>query len=126
MPFDFERRRVSVLIEREGQRLLVVKGAPEDVLKLSNRYMDPDEANIRPLDPTALHRANALFESLGESGFRVLGVATREISSSQGHVVTTDEQDLIFAGFVAFTDPACKRRSNNPSLKRPDNPVAPE
>ena len=40
VPFDFERRRVSVLLEREGRRVLVVKGAPEDILKLSNRYED--------------------------------------------------------------------------------------
>ena len=50
VPFDFERRRVSVLIERAGRRILVVKGAPEDVLKLSSRYELSGENDTQPLD----------------------------------------------------------------------------
>ncbi|MGZ5137202.1 MAG: hypothetical protein ACXWCX_05305, partial [Burkholderiales bacterium] len=38
MPFDFERRRVSLLLERAGSRLLVVKGAPEDILRQCTQY----------------------------------------------------------------------------------------
>ncbi len=45
VPFDFERRRVSVLVEKDGRRLLVVKGAPEDVLRLSSHYDVPGAGN---------------------------------------------------------------------------------
>ena len=78
VPFDFERRRVSVLIERAGARLLVVKGAPEDVLKLSSRYELAGENDIQPLDAAAMARATAQFHALGEEGFRVLGIAWRD------------------------------------------------
>ena len=105
VPFDFERRRVSVLLEREGRRILVVKGAPEDVLKLSNRYEQSGESDIQPLDAAALARATEQFYSLCEQGFRVLGIAWRDEPASQTHVVVSDEQDFVFAGFAAFLDP---------------------
>lgn len=105
VPFDFERRRVSVLVEREGRRILVVKGAPEDVLKLSSHYEQPGEAKSLPLDTAALARANTLFEALGKDGFRVLGIARREVPVTQNHAVVSDEQELVFAGFAAFLDP---------------------
>ena len=62
VPFDFERRRVSVLLEKDGRRILVVKGAPEDVLRLSSHYEEPGKATPRDLDPAAQARAEALFE----------------------------------------------------------------
>jgi len=105
VPFDFERRRVSVLVEKDGRRILVVKGAPEDVLRLSSHYEEPGEAKPRDLDPAAHARAEALFASLGSEGFRALGVAWRDVGPDHPHAVVGDEQDLVFAGFVAFLDP---------------------
>ncbi len=105
VPFDFERRRVSVLLEHEGLRILVVKGAPEDVLKLSNRYELSGESDTQPFDAAALARANTQFQTLCEEGFRVLGIAWREEPASQTHVVVSDEHDFVFAGYVAFLDP---------------------
>jgi Mg2+-importing ATPase len=105
VPFDFERRRVSVLLERDGRRVLVVKGAPEDVLKLSNRYELSGEGDMQPLDTAALARATGQFHALCEEGFRALGIAWRDEPASQNHVAVSDEQDFVFAGFAAFLDP---------------------
>ena len=105
VPFDFERRRVSVLLERDGRRILVVKGAPEDVLKLSNRYEQSGESDTQPLDAAALARASSQFQALSEEGFRVLGIAWRDEPPSQTHVAVSDEKDFVFAGFAAFLDP---------------------
>jgi P-type Mg2+ transporter len=105
VPFDFERRRVSVLVEKPGRRILVVKGAPEDVLTLSSHYEAPGEERPRPFDAAAEARARALFNSLGSDGFRVLGIAWRETAADHPHAVVEDEQELIFAGFAAFLDP---------------------
>jgi Mg2+-importing ATPase len=105
VPFDFERRRVSVLLEHEGRRILVIKGAPEDVLKLSNRYELSGESDTQPFDAAALARANTQFQTLCEEGFRVLGIAWREEPASQTHVVVSDEHDFVFAGYAAFLDP---------------------
>ncbi|MFN3545430.1 MAG: magnesium-translocating P-type ATPase [Thiobacillus sp.] len=103
VPFDFERRRVSVLLEREGERRLFVKGSPEDVLRLCTRFEDGDVT--QPLDDEARARIGAVFESLGRDGFRVLGVAWRETPPQQDHAVVTDESELVFSGFAAFLDP---------------------
>jgi Mg2+-importing ATPase len=105
VPFDFERRRVSVLLEHGGQRTLVVKGAPEDMLKLSSHFEEPGQSEPRRLDADAMTQALSLFKTLGADGFRVLGIAWRVMSAEQAHAVISDEQNLVLAGFVAFLDP---------------------
>lgn len=105
VPFDFERRRVSVLIERENVRLLIVKGAPEDVLRLCTSYGVASDSPVRPLDIDARTRAAHLFETLGTEGFRVLGIAWRTVGRDQDHARVDDESALTFAGFAAFLDP---------------------
>lgn len=104
VPFDFERRRVSVLVERTGARRLVVKGAPEDIVRLCTHYQDSADATV-VLDGAARIRINALFDRLGEEGFRVLGIAWRDVPIDHPHAVVSDESELVFAGFAAFLDP---------------------
>ena len=104
VPFDFERRRVSVLVEQAGERRLVVKGAPEDVLRLCTHYQGAAGQTVR-LDDGAHERINALFDRLGEEGFRVLGIAWRDVAIDHPHAVVSDESELVFAGFAAFLDP---------------------
>lgn len=103
VPFDFERRRVSVLLERAAERRLFVKGSPEDVLRLCTRYEDGEA--LPPLDEPAQARILALFEELSRNGFRVLGIAWRQTPPHQDHAVVTDESELVFSGFAAFLDP---------------------
>ena len=105
VPFDFERRRVSVLLDDGKTRLLVVKGAPEDILRLSVSYEADGEAVLRPLDKAALGSVNAQFEELSKEGFRVLGIASRQVGMDHPHAVVSDETELTFAGFAAFLDP---------------------
>jgi Mg2+-importing ATPase len=103
VPFDFELRRVSVLLEQAGSRLLVVKGAPEDVVRLSETC-EWDGAT-RTLDPATRASVNAVFEGLSKEGFRVLGIASRPVPMDHPHAVVGDESALVFAGFAAFLDP---------------------
>jgi P-type Mg2+ transporter len=105
VPFDFQRRRVSVLVEHEGRRLLVTKGAPEDVIKLASQYEEPGKPGLLPLDDAARTRAAKVFEGLSADGFRALGVAWREFEPDRTEATVADEQDLVFAGFVIFFDP---------------------
>lgn len=105
VPFDFERRRVSVLLDNGKKRLLVVKGAPEDILKLSTSFGIEGGPECRILDESAIISIQKLFEGLGREGFRVLGIAWRRMASDLSHAVVTDETELIFAGFAAFLDP---------------------
>lgn len=103
VPFDFERRRVSVLLDNGGARLLVVKGAPEDILRLSVRYAAGQDQP--PLDAAARAGINARFEALSKDGLRVLGIATRPVGPDHPHAVVGDEAELVFAGFATFLDP---------------------
>ncbi len=104
-PFDFERRRVSVLIDNGQTRLLVVKGAPEDILRLSTKYEGNDAGDVRALDKEAIRSIMSVFEGLGRDGFRVLGIAWRSTAPDHLHAVVNDETELVFAGFAAFLDP---------------------
>lgn len=106
VPFDFERRRVSVLVDNGQKRMLVVKGAPEDILRLCTTYEGGSETDLLPLDETAMISLRGLFDSLGRDGFRVLGIARRQVENDYPHAVVNDETKLIFSGFAAFLDPA--------------------
>ncbi len=104
VPFDFERRRVSVLVEHAGARMLAVKGAPEDTLRLCTHY--EGEAGIPALlDDASRVRIQAQYDALSQEGFRVLGIAWRPVPMDHPHAVVTDETELVFAGFAAFLDP---------------------
>ena len=105
VPFDFERRRVSVLLDDGASRLLVVKGAPEDILRLSVRYEADEGAASTLLDDAARRRIGLQFDALSREGFRVLGIATRPVGPDHPHAVVGDESELVFAGFAAFLDP---------------------
>ncbi|GIW45954.1 MAG: magnesium-translocating P-type ATPase [Candidatus Binatia bacterium] len=103
VPFDFERRRVSVLLEQGTRRVLIVKGAPEDILRLCVSY--EVEGRILPLDEQCRARFGGLFDQLSEEGLRVLAVAWREVEPTRDHAGITDETELVFSGFVSFLDP---------------------
>jgi len=105
VPFDFERRRVSVLVEDDTSRLLVVKGAPEDVLRLCTGCEWGEDCRVRPNDAPSLDAMKKLLDSLSAEGFRVLGIAWRNVPPGQTHAVIGDEASLTFAGFAAFLDP---------------------
>ncbi len=104
VPFDFERRRVSVLVEHEAKRCLIVKGAPEDLLRLSGRYEDATGA-VLPLDAETRRAFQVTLDGLGAQGNRALGIASRVVEDGLATAAVTDESDLIFSGFATFLDP---------------------
>ncbi len=105
VPFDFERRRISVLADDGHERLLVLKGACEDVLSHSTRYESDGAQQLAPLDDAARRGIQERFESLSREGFRVLGIAWRATGRDQTHAIVDDETELVFAGLVGFEDP---------------------
>jgi Mg2+-importing ATPase len=102
IPFDFERRRVSVVVSREGQSILITKGAPEHVLGIATTY--EIEGNTLPLDDAARTAARTTYEQLSSEGYRVLAVASRPLDTRASYS-TEDEKDLTLAGYIAFIDP---------------------
>ena len=104
LPFDFERRRSSVLVARGDERELIVKGAPEALLDLCDRIERPD-GSVSELDGSGKVRILALLEEKGGLGLRLLGVARRPIQPGTATLVRDDEAGLIFIGCTAFMDP---------------------
>jgi Mg2+-importing ATPase len=106
IPFDFERRRVSVVLRREAggesELLLVTKGAPEHVLSICTRY--ERDGDVQPLDADARARAQATFTALCAAGHRVIAVASRVETEGRAYD-KEDEHDLVLAGFLGFADP---------------------
>ena len=106
IPFDFNRRRLSIVVEREGaqgtERLLITKGAPEGILDVCESF-EADGKTSR-FDSAAHGRARKTFEELCNQGLRVLAVACRPVQNHSGFSAE-DEHSLVLAGFVAFADP---------------------
>ena len=102
IPFDFERRRVSIVVEHEGKRLLITKGAPESLLPVCSRY----ELNGQelPLDAASRTRCEATYREQCAGGFRMLAVAYKAVQP-QDVYRANDEKDLVLAGFLTFSDP---------------------
>jgi Mg2+-importing ATPase len=107
VPFDFNRRRLSVVVERcdapQSARLMITKGAPEGVIALCDSYESGGQAPV--LDAAGRERARKVYEELCEKGFRVLAVASRHVDRRNGFCAA-DERSLVLAGFLAFEDPA--------------------
>ncbi|MDO9193682.1 MAG: HAD-IC family P-type ATPase, partial [Undibacterium sp.] len=107
VPFDFERRRVSVLLDNKNSagRLLVVKGAPEEIIGLCTRYEKYGKNVTASLNTDANKKIHQVLGGLEKEGFRVLGIAWRDVPSDHPHAVVSDESELVFVGFAAFLDP---------------------
>ncbi len=101
VPFDFERRRMSVVVEGPAGRLPVTKGAPESVFDVCASYERDGE--VRTLDAATRQRCIEAFQRLSQQGLRVLAVAQRHVAAAGGFTVV-DERDLTLAGFVTFAD----------------------
>lgn len=104
IPFDFERRRMSVVVHREGQgHVLVCKGAVEELLRICTRYELNGE--VHPLAEEAREKAKQLVKQYNADGFRVVAVAQKAVEPPKGAYGVPDESDLTLLGFLAFLDP---------------------
>ena len=103
VPFDFVRKRVSVVVEHGGQRFLMAKGAPEEIIKVCSQY----ELSDKTFDLTRKlqQKIEQKYYELSSKGFRVLGVSYKKFEGEKPSYSVNDESDMIFSGFVAFIDP---------------------
>jgi P-type Mg2+ transporter len=105
IPFDFERRRLSVVVEAPGgggRRLLITKGAPESIIERSTAF--EAGGHVTQLDAATRQACAAIHEHMSEDGLRVLAVAYRWLEPRVAYS-REDETDLVLAGFVSFADP---------------------
>ena len=102
IPYDFLRKRLSVLLQRDGRNLLITKGALRQMLEVSSRAQLSD-GSIVPID-TVRAEADRHWRQFSSEGHRVLGVAYREFPT-RNRVTRDDESEMIFAGFIVLSDP---------------------
>ncbi|WIG54614.1 MAG: Mg(2+) transport ATPase, P-type [Rhodanobacteraceae bacterium] len=102
IPFDFERRRLSVVATRGNETLLVAKGAPEFVISQCTQCVVDGTACA--LDMEMRERIRRVCDAYARQGLRVLAIAWRDIEQKPRYA-PGDEKDLILAGFVSFADP---------------------
>jgi Mg2+-importing ATPase len=104
IPFDFVRRRLSVILSREdGTHVLICKGAVEEVFSVCKHYELCGELGL--LDATYLTAAQVETAELNEDGFRVVAIAYKEITDLKNSYSVDDESDLTLLGYIAFLDP---------------------
>jgi Mg2+-importing ATPase len=103
IPFDFKRRRMSVVIDYEDRHVLICKGAVEEVIGTCVNYQVDEDIN--PL--IQLIRDDLLdeYRSLSAQGYRVLAIAYREFDRTKSVFTVADEAELILLGYIAFFDP---------------------
>jgi P-type Mg2+ transporter len=102
VPFDFERRLVSVVVGNGDKRLLVIKGAPESVIARCTAYTINGE--LHSIDDAAHSRFESTYRDFCTNGLRVLAVAYRSIPAQTAYEAS-DERELVLVGFVTFVDP---------------------
>ncbi len=125
IPFDFERRRMSVILNTsKGRHLMICKGAVEEMLPLCQYALDPGEDhslhiendNTVPLDLHMKQQIIRMSEKLNAEGLRVLLIAIREFDGDHPlNYSVADENHLTLTGFMGFLDPA--KPSAEPSIK---------
>ena len=104
IPFDFQRRRMSVIVNSSDmQPILVCKGAVEEVIGICDRLNDNNK--ILKIDNFHREKITNITKELNEDGFRVIAVAYKDFLSAKDKFSSEDENNLILIGFAAFLDP---------------------
>jgi len=107
VPFDFHRRRDSMVVDRGDDRIMITKGAPEDVLGICDFY--DLSGTEQPLSDDLRKEILKEFEALSADGYRVLGVSRKVIPKEARNVYKPEEEkEMAFLGFAAFLDPPKK------------------
>nr|WP_218653011.1 magnesium-translocating P-type ATPase [Paenibacillus sp. 79R4] len=105
IPFDFHRRRMSVVLKQQsGQHLLICKGAMEEIISISSHALDDGKTVLLTDDMRV--RIQAIVRNLNTDGYRVVAVAIKEPRQHSEQYSVQDEQDLVLIGYICFLDPA--------------------
>ncbi len=104
IPFDFTRRRMSVVVEDStGKRQIITKGAVEEMLEICT-YAEFD-GEVRPFTMDMRVKAQKLVEEMNNRGMRVLALAHKSFLSKENNFAVEDEQEMVLIGYLAFLDP---------------------
>jgi len=103
VPFDFTRRRDSIVVNEGGRKVLITKGAPESIFQVS-AFCRKDEGDVE-FDSATADKLTKQYNDLSNEGFRVLALSVKELDRDDIIYNKDDEQNMTFMGFMAFLDP---------------------
>jgi len=103
VPYDFIRKRLSVLISKDNKNFIVTKGAIQNVLDVCT-LVETSEATIVPIAGVQ-NQIQQRFQELSSKGFRVLGIAYKD-NGSDKLIAKNSEANMTFLGFLVLFDPA--------------------
>jgi Mg2+-importing ATPase len=104
IPFDFIRKRLSVVVSAGSGNRLITKGAPEEILTVCSHFSD--STGTKPLGTAEKTAYDKLYGDLSRQGFRVLALAYKNVTRSEHSFSKQDETGMTLLGFTAFMDPA--------------------
>lgn len=106
IPFDYTRKKVSVVVKHENHYRIITKGALEEILKVCKDVKINE--TYKPLTKDMLESINKNAESLAKEGMQVIALASKKEYRGKDIFDSNDEKDMTFIGFVAFLDPPKK------------------
>ena len=111
IPFDFTRRRMSVVIEdKQGKRQIITKGAVEEMIEICS-YAEFNKT-VQPFTDELKQKAKYISEQMNRQGMRVLAVAHKSYLDKDCNFSVKDEKDMVLIGFLAFLDPPKQSAAN--------------
>jgi len=103
IPFDFVRKRLSIVVKENQENLIVTKGAPEEIFKVITHYELNEQ--ISDLTDDIKNKIDREYRDLSAQGYRVLGVCYSRVTDNKPAYSVSDEKNMVFLGFIAFVDP---------------------
>ena len=103
VPFDFVRKRLSVIVSENQSRFMITKGAPEEIAKIISYY--ELDGQILAMTDDIRSSIEQQYRNLSSQGYRVLGVCYRQALENKTTYTVADETEMVFLGFIAFMDP---------------------
>ena len=102
IPFDFNRKRLSIVVRRGEEHLLISKGEAESIFAICRTVSI--EGSPQPFDQARRAEAEETFKKLSADGYRTLGIATAKVEKQESYTLAA-EHDMTLVGFAAFLDP---------------------
>lgn len=103
IPFDFSRRRLSIVVEKDGEKELITKGAVEEILNISTKIEKNEE--ILPMTKEVKENIKKIVKKLNEDGLRVVAISKRIDINTIENFDVSNEKDMILIGLIGFLDP---------------------
>lgn len=102
IPYDFSRKRLSIIVNNGNECIMITKGAFSNIISICQQVQVASQ--IQPLDQPLIESIQKRFEDWSSQGYRVLGIARKTVPAKIKYPVS-DEESMIFSGFLLFYDP---------------------